>query len=196
MALTEQQYQDAAQRTGLNKAHIKAFETLESKGDGFLPNGEVKILFERHVFYRCLVRNRGKVFADTVAKQDPDICDPKPYGKGGYGKESQQHSKLQRATVYDRNSALEGCSWGRFQVLGENWKDCGYPTLQAFINDAFTEKGQLNILIGYLLGKPAIIKAMLAKNWKEVARLYNGPDYATYKYDVQLSDAYVANGGK
>ncbi|WP_262919099.1 N-acetylmuramidase family protein [Niabella hibiscisoli] len=48
--LTEKDFQDAARQLNCEVAAIKAVAEVESKGDGFLPTGEPKILFERHIF--------------------------------------------------------------------------------------------------------------------------------------------------
>ena len=49
-SLTEADYAAAAGRLGCSVAAIKAVAKVESKGSGFLPSGEPRILFERHVF--------------------------------------------------------------------------------------------------------------------------------------------------
>ena len=189
---SESDFQKAATDLGITPAHIKAFAEVESSGDGFLPTGEPKILFERHVFYQRLVKNRGQSFADTVRKTDPDICNP---SAGGYGKYSEQHPKLQRAVAIDRPSALESCSWGAFQVMGYHWTTCGYNSVQGLVNAAYSESGQLDMLVRFLKANPGIIHALRAKDWPTVARLYNGPAYAKNAYDTKLAAAYKKFGG-
>ena len=191
--LTDKDYQRAADSLGVSVAHIKAFAEVESSGDGFLPTGEVKILFERHIFYRQLTTNRGKAFADTVSKTDPDICNTSP---GGYGKLSEQHPKLQRAVAIDRKSALESCSWGAFQVMGFHWKLLGYDSVQGLVNAAYSDQGQLELVIRFLKVNPNIVAALKRNDWETVARLYNGAGFAASSYDTRLHDAYVKFGGK
>ncbi len=191
--LTEKDYQRAADSLGVSVAHIKAFAEVESSGDGFLPTGEVKILFERHIFYRQLTSNKGKAFADTVSKTDPDICNKTP---GGYGKLSAQHPKLQRAVAIDRNSGLESCSWGAFQVMGFHWKSLGYDSVQALVNAAYSDYGQLELVIRFLKVNPNIVSALKRNDWETVARLYNGPGFAANSYHTKMRDAFVKFGGK
>lgn len=191
--LKETDYQRAANTLGVTVPHIKAFAEVESNGDGFLPTGEVKILFERHVFYRQLVTNKGKSFADTVAKTDPDICNKTP---GGYGKLSAQHPKLQRAVAIDRKSALESCSWGAFQVMGFHWKLLGYESVQGLVNAAYSDQGQLELVIRFLKVNPNIVAALKRNDWETVARLYNGPGFAANSYHTKMRDAFVKFGGK
>lgn len=189
--LTDKDYQRAADYLGVTVPHIKAFAEVESNGDGFLPTGEVKILFERHIFYRQLTTNKGKAFADTVSKTDPDICNKTP---GGYGKLSEQHPKLQRAVAIHRQSALESCSWGAFQVMGFHWKLLGYDSVQSLVNAAYSDQGQLELVIRFLKANPNIVAALKRNDWETVARLYNGP--AQKGYDARLHEAYVKFGGK
>lgn len=189
--LTDLDYQRAANTLGLNLPHIKAFAEVESNGDGFLPTGEVKILFERHVFYKQLVANRGKSFANTVAKTDPDICNTTP---GAYGKYSEQHPKLKRAVAIDRQSGLESCSWGAFQVIGYHWKTVGLANVQEFVNLNYSDDGQLQVLVLFLKANTSIVTALRNKSWTTAARLYNGPSQKGY--DTKLANAYAKFGGK
>jgi hypothetical protein len=191
--LTYKDYQRAADSLGVSVAHIKAFSEVESSGYGFLPTGEVKILFERHIFYRQLTSNKGKAFADTVSKTDSDICNTTP---GGYGKLSSQHHKLQRAVAIDRKSALESCSWGAFQVMGFHWKSLGYDSVQSLVNAAYSDQGQLELVIQFLKGNPKIVAALKQNDWETVARLYNGPGFAANSYHTKMRDAFIRFGGK
>ena len=185
--ISEQEYETQASALGLKKAHLKAIATVESNGNGFLDTGEPKILFERHKFYQQLAKNRGAAFAATVAKTDPDICNTTA---GGYLGGKAEHRRLQRAVAIDRNSALEACSWGAFQVMGFNWQPLGYSGIQALVNDAYTDAGQLRMLAKFLKANPAIITAAKAEDWARVARLYNGPAYVQNRYDDKLREAY------
>lgn len=189
--LNDLDYQKAANALSLTVPHIKAFAEVESNGDGFLPTGEVKILFERHVFYKQLVANRGKAFADTVAKTDTDICNTTP---GAYGKYSEQHPKLQRAVAIDRQSGLESCSWGAFQIMGYQWKTVGLTNAQEFVNLNYSDYGQLQCLVLFLKANSSIVTALRNKAWTTAAKLYNGP--AQQGYDNRLSAAYTKFGGK
>ncbi len=193
MPISEKAFSRAASNVGVDIPSIKAIAEVESQGDGFYDNGEVKILFERHIFYQQLVKARGKAYADSVYKSNPDICNPVA---GGYGKYSEQHPKLRRAEVFDKTSAREACSWGAFQVLGSNWKSLGYNSVQDLVNDAYSDDGQLEMLVRFLKANPSIISAIKSKDWAEVARRYNGPSYSKNNYDTKLRDAYKKFGGK
>jgi len=186
--ITNEQYRREAESIGLSFAHLKAIAEVETEGQGFFSPGIPKILFERHIFYRQLVKNCGQAFAETVRKTHPELCNPSQ--SKSYGKYSEQHPKLQQAVAIHRQSALEACSWGAGQVLGSNWKALGYESVQQLVNDAYSDYGQLKMMVRFLKANPAIILAAKSENWKVVAQLYNGPEYYKNNYDVKMRDAY------
>ncbi len=190
--ISDEQYQQAAASLGVTVAHIKAFAEVESRGEGFLPDGRPKILFERHVFYKRLAEAKSADYAAGIARRFPDICNK---STGGYIGGAAEHDRLAKAVGIDRTVALESASWGAFQVMGFNWKTCGYDGIQAFVNAAYKEAGQLDILVRFLKGNPGIVSAMKQKNWARVAELYNGRDYAKNKYDTKLATAFKKFGG-
>ena len=103
---------------GIEEAALRAVMEVECKGHGFNSDGSPVILYERHKFYQGLLAINWKTKAAEWYKAYPDICNPK---WGGYGKSSEQHSKLERAVALNREVALESTSWGLGQVMGFNW---------------------------------------------------------------------------
>lgn len=177
--LTEQDYINAAKELGCEVAAIKAVAEVESRGSGFFSSGEPKILFERHRFY--------KYTNGAFAKSHPDLCNKIP---GGYGKESEQHKKLQRAVALNRTAALMSCSWGKFQVMADNWQKLGYKSLQEFINKMYnSEAYHLDSFVRYIKAF-GLTTHIINKNWARFAYLYNGPNYAINNYDVKMANAY------
>ncbi len=192
--LTLEDYQRAASRIGCEVAAIKAVDRVESNGGGFLSTGQPVILFEPHVFWKEL-RRRG--IDPNKYASDPkyaDILYPK-WGTKPYGGSSKQHERLQRATEIDRNAALESASWGRYQILGQNYKMCMCPTLQDFINKIYSgEPGHLELFVNYVLSAH-LDDELRAHDWAGFARSYNGPLYTRNAYDIKLKKAYLAAKG-
>lgn len=188
--LTEADFKNAALWLDVPVAAIKAFEEVESKGDGFLPDGHPVILFERHIMYRRTKAKYGFTRADALVKQFPDLINPKA---GGYGKTSEQPGRLDRAAkLIDRECAIESASWGLFQVLGLNWKSLGYPTLQNFVNEMYrSEAGQLEAFVRFIKINPKIHAALKRQDWKAVASGYNGPNFQINAYDKKLAAAFA-----
>lgn len=183
--LTDEDFDAAARSLGVSPAAIKAVSEIEAPGPGFLPTGEPRILFERHKFHR---HTGGR-----YDRAHPGISNPK---WGGYGPESAQHFRLQQAAALDREAALKSASWGKFQILGENFKQAGFATLQGFINAMYaSEADQLEAFVNFIRADKRLHAALKALDWKTFARIYNGPAYATNKYDTKLAAAYKRHSG-
>ncbi len=101
------------------------------------------------------------------------------------------YRRLAKAYQLDKEAALKACSWGRFQVLGENFKAVGFDSPRAMV-DAHVKgsKGHLQAFIGYVKSK-RLQKAMKDKDWVSIARGYNGKGYAKFKYDKRIRDEYL-----
>lgn len=183
--LTEPDFKAASSKLGVPVATVQAVAAVESRGAGFLSNGEPKILFERHKFS---LHTGGK-----FDKSHPDISNPVA---GGYGPESAQHKKLQRAVSLDRDAALKSASWGMFQILGENYRQAGFSTLQGFVNAMYAgEPEHLQALVNFIKADKKMWDALKNKDWAGFARRYNGPAYKKYNYDTKLERAYLNFGG-
>lgn len=169
-------------RIGVGEDELHAFLDVESRGGGFDAQGRPKILFEPHVFYRNL---RGEARTRAV---DLGLAYPK-WGMKPYPKDS--YPRLLSAMAIDETAALKSASWGAFQVLGENYAKCGYPTVQdmvrAFMAD---EEEHLKACIAFLIAEE-IDDDLKAHRWAVVARAYNGPGYAKHGYDTKLAAAYA-----
>ena len=193
MNLSEADFEWAAKELGCEVAAVKAVDDVESKGKGFLPCGIPVILFEAHVFSR--LTNHG------YDKSHPQISsrtwNRKLYatGKDWIERGRKENQRLELAASLDRSAALQSASYGRFQIMGFNWKVCGYRSLQAFINAVFRdERGQLEACIGYIKGTK-LDRHLRNKNWDAFAAGYNGKEYKQNKYDDKLEAAYLKYKG-
>ncbi len=58
---------------------------------------------------------------------------------------------MEQAKQIDVDSALMSTSWGQFQVMGENWKQLGYASVQEFVEQQFaSESYQLEAFIRFI----------------------------------------------
>lgn len=188
MPLSEKDYQNAATSLGVPVTAVKAVAEVEANGDGFLPDGRPKILFERHIFRKRLIA-KGVSTANTT----PDIFNT---SAGGYLGGTKEHDRLDKAAKIDRECALESCSWGAFQIMGYHWKALGYPSLQAFINAMYKDAGsQLDAFVRFIKADNRLLTALRKLDWATFARLYNGPEYAKHNYDGRMATAYKKAGG-
>ncbi len=209
--LTMADYEYAAQRLGCDVNVIRAFTKVEAPRGGFNPDGTPVILFERHYFYKqfMLYRKPGQSIADRAAERDAimqdnrDICWPSGLSfakvdKAGraipafdrYGPADQQYTRLNRARKFSDAAALESASWGKFQIMGENWSRIGWSSAQAFYRAmCASERDQLDAFIGFIGSKPGLKEALRSKNWRHIAMLYNGTGQVDY-YAPRLEAAY------
>ena len=182
MPLTTKDYEYAAKALECDVAAIIAVDKVESNGNGFLPSGEPKILFERHWMNR-LLRKKG-----IIVRDKPDIVNT---SAGGYKGGKAEHDRLAKAVEIDRESALQSASWGRYQILGVNWNRTGHKSLQSFINAMYkNEKEHLKCFVNFIKSDQKLHKALQDKDWATFAYLYNGPLYQKNKYDLKLALEY------
>lgn len=188
--LSEQDLEKVADRLGITLAAIKAINTVETSGAGYLPDGRPIILYERHVAHRLLAEaGTAPDKIDALAARYPNLINT---ARGGYAGGSAEWSRLASACqVIDRSIAYAACSWGQYQIMGHHWQRLGYESIDAFVMALHTgEAAHLEAFARYIEADPALHKAIKAKKWPEVARLYNGPAYKANLYDIKLARAY------
>lgn len=167
---------------GVGEDEIHAVLDVESSGSGFDSLGRPKMLFEPHIFYRNLSgANRDRAVSLSIAY-------PK-WGTHPYPPDS--YPRLSAALTIDETAALRSASFGLGQILGENFKAAGFPTVQAMVL-AFVQS-EANQLAGMI----AFIKAnkldqyLRSHNWAAFANGYNGAGYKKNAYDTKLANAFA-----
>lgn len=186
--LTDKDIFVAAKKAGIEPAILKSFIQVESRGAGFLVSGRPVILFEGHIFYNEL--RKRKIRITELAGKYPDIVYPrwtKAYYKGG----EKEHERLQVAMAINAECALLATSWGLFQLMGFNFKACGFNDVFEFVGAMQrSEQDQLKGVIAFILQHPKLLKAIRAKEFGRIAYLYNGSAYTENAYDLKLKNWY------
>ena len=183
--LSGEDYARAARAIGCEEAVIRAVTIVEARGQGFDAKKRPVILFERHVFWRCLPKSkRGDAQRLGLAYEK--------WKPGNYpASQDARYAQLEKAMLIDRDAALMACSWGLGQVLGENWEMCKFSSVEAFVRKNLEgEGGQLDVMVAFIIGA-GLGKHLRTKNWAAFARGYNGPRYAENNYDRKLATAYA-----
>jgi LysM repeat protein len=201
--LTEADWDKAAQDLECEVAVLKAISKVECGEVAFRRiNGRSDsatapaILYERHFFHRL---TNGK-----YSEAHPDISWKAPYA--GYGDFAVSYLRLINAYRLDEDAALRSCSWGRFQILGDNFKLCDAKSVKDLVAGMCTsEYKQLGYLSFFIQNKPrpwkdprnkqlgkeiSLWEAAKTKNWQAIAFNYNGPTYKKNDYDNKLKNAY------
>ena len=188
--ITESQYIEAAKLIGCEVAAIKAVDTVESSGDGFLANGDVKILFEPHIFWKQLID--ANIDPNKYVHGNEDILYSK-WKSGAYGPVTNQWNRMNRAIAINREAALKAASYGKFQIMGFNMKACGFNDIESFVTAMkINEYEHLKAFIGFVKSN-RLDKYLISKDWASFAKSYNGASYKENQYDTKLAQAYNKN---
>jgi hypothetical protein len=176
--LDDRAIEAAASKIGCSVAAVRAVIDVESRG-GFLPDGRPKILFERHYFSRL---TGGKFDASH-----PSISNRQ---WGGYKGGAAEYERLGEALKLDRDAGLRSASWGLFQIMGDNYRVCGFANAEEFVKAMVSgEAAQLDAFVAFVR-KNRLDDELIRSDWAGFARGYNGPAYRANKYDDKLEAAY------
>lgn len=189
LKVTENDFQLAAQKINVEVAAVKAVQKVETNGKGgFLNIDHPALLFEGHIFWKQLIRFGLSPY--NYLKGNEDILYPKwtkDFYKGGLG----EYDRLERAEKIHEEAALSSASWGMFQIMGFNYKNCACKTVKEFIESMYANEGkQLELFVRFIKGN-GWDNLLRDHNWADFALRYNGPDYAKNKYDKKLQSAYA-----
>jgi hypothetical protein len=185
----------AATALGVVPSAVKAVCIVEAPNGGFDPADQPRILFEGHIFHRLT--------GGRFDKSHPTLSFPSwtsaNYAKGADAdvRNAREHARLATATSLARSAALMSASWGKFQILGENYLAAGHDSLQSFINAMYDgEPEHLDAFVSFVQkdrgGKvwSALKLAVKTGNWIPFAELYNGPAQAKHQYSSRLAIAF------
>ena len=197
-SLSEEDYENFAKEFNLELAVIKAVTEVESRGNGFLPDGRPIILFEGHIFWNRLT-NAGVDPHAHLNERIQNVLYPK-WTRAHYQGGTKEYNRLEKAagiaddsTFHD--AAYQSASWGLFQIMGFHYKKLGFPTVDHYVSTMYVHErehlyafGQF-ISITEVFGK-SLLKWLREKEWEKFAYGYNGADYAKNNYDEKLQTAY------
>lgn len=193
-AVTDEYIKGIAHKLGdSDTKRIKAVAKVESAGSSFDNNGLVKILYERHYFYKFTKR---VIFFPST--EDHFLSNPQA---GGYTLDFNKNNvndsweKLSYAVCIDPFGAIQSVSIGKFQCMGIYYKQLGYKTpLDMLWAASRSESSHYDMLAGYILNVANLKGAFLKlstnpETCRAFARGYNGSSYAKYDYHNKLAKA-------
>lgn len=187
--LTFADFSRAAKAIGCSVAAVQAVCEVEAPRGGFDRSGQPVILFEGHIFSRLT--------GGQWDRTHPTISYPRwtrqHYAKGptADARNAGEHTRLQQAVALDRSAALRSASWGRFQILGDNHRAAGHPTLQSFINAMYASEAEhLDAFVEFIKSK-GLAQHLVERNWEAFAHWYNGPAHAQNRYAPRMAAAYA-----
>lgn len=214
--ITDEEWKNAAKDLACEAEVLKAIAEVETKGAAFwkLNDGEYSgivpaILYERHKFSKYTQHQYDTSHPDlswkygyiaskmrghaTLGQANNHMPDGKVKAMDQYGPLANSYLRLINAYRLDPDAALRSCSWGKFQIMGdEHQSSCGV-SLRIFIKDmCASEVTQLHQLQNFIRHKAGgkLHAAVKAKDWPSIALYYNGKNYRDNNYDNKLKAAY------
>ncbi len=99
---------------------------------------------------------------------------------------SHQYDRLAVAIAKDRSAALQSCSWGIGQIMGENYARAGFSGVEQMVAAMSESEDQQLAAMGNFLVSTRLNVPLQAHDWSSFARGYNGVNYAVHRYDIRL----------
>lgn len=207
--LTQDDIEKAAKELGCDAGLIYAIARQESGSSSFFKLGgrmAPTILYERHQF-----RNRTRLKKSSGSPWEakyPDICGPKytrarknksgewihyktgervsaddAYGPSG----AHQYKRLCKAYQLDPLAALQASSWGKFQIMGFNYKQAGFDNVFLFTKAmSRSDAEHIKAFLKFAKSNPVLHSGLKNRDFKKIAEGHNGeqwreinPEYAS-----------------
>lgn len=193
----------AAEDLGCEPGLIYAIAKQESSKSSFVVvDGEIipSILFERHWFKRIAkdvsVEMAGVDIYGSPYKRARRIdgqyievgtgavlSDRDVYGPSGRA----QYSRLIGAYELDQDAALQSCSWGKFQIMGFNYRSAGYESVKDFtMAMSLGDAEHIKAFLSFAKKNSTLLRGLREKNFDLIAEGHNGagwrlinPDYSS-----------------
>ena len=162
-----------AETIGIPPDVMNAFAAVESNGN---PRA---IRFEPHVFNRKSSTqipwtNNGSGFSNVASETNK--------------------SAFKKAYQIDKVAAIESTSWGSYQVMGHHLlKINSNPDAAVAMFEADPQGVSDKMVASWFSGNNSACNAARSRDFKTLARRYNGPAYAANAYDVNLKSASEAS---
>lgn len=178
---TEGDYAAAAAELGCDPVKIMVIHDVESSGNPFI-DGRPTILPEPHRFSRAT----GHIYDAS----HPSISS-RAWNKALYPRtQDARWQMLLDMVALNVDAGFASASYGGFQLLGENFRRCGFYSPWAFaLAESTTEGHQLQAFVKFIKGDANLWTALRRGDWVTVARLFNGTSYRSNRYDVRLAQA-------
>jgi hypothetical protein len=181
MALKLADIERAARNLDCELASLRAVIDVEAPGVGFLPSSLPAIRFQASEFSRLTGKKYESSFRDSSAKESNSKSDKPDEG---------EYDRLAAAMKLDATAALGATAWGRFQIMGFHFKQCGYDKMEDFVRAMQASEGkQLDAFVAFLKSQ-GLDRALREKRWQDFVRGYHGKDFASKKYEEKLAEAH------
>ncbi|MDR3446999.1 MULTISPECIES: N-acetylmuramidase family protein [unclassified Dyella] len=168
----------ACGRAGVDARHLWAviFVETDFPNGGYLRDRRPQILYEPQQF--------SGLTDHAYDETNPDISSAVYHQN--HGTYNDQYLFLAKACALDQDKALQSCSWGIGQTLGENYQKAGFADVTSFVLSMVkSEDDQVSAMAAEMV-KLGAAKALAKEDWATFARLYNGTGFASNQYDQKV----------
>jgi hypothetical protein len=118
-------------RVGCDIALLQAILEVESNGTDYDGQGRLIILPEKHIFYRKLPKSlKAKALASGLAARNWSKANYKGLGAKG---DDRRWSLMSKWAKVDEQAALLSASYAAPQIMGFNYKICGFASVTDFV---------------------------------------------------------------
>lgn len=130
---------------------------------------------------------KGKVLStvevlDKVTRKSPVWDDV--YARSTFD----NYKRLCKAYQLDKATALQSCSWGKFQILGVNFKSAGYSDVFQFVKAMSTgDPAHIKAFLKFAKSNQTLLSGLQEENFEKIAEGHNGGDWRN------LNPEYASN---
>jgi hypothetical protein len=172
-AITDTDMALLADELDCHPANLEAIAMVESQGFGWFKDGRMKILDEKHWFYKLVDPSQRKR-AVTLGLARKKWVSPKNGGYKDQATADQRYNILAKQIEIDPSAAFSSISMGKFQIMGFNHKICGYISPGSMFHSFLeSEVNQLAAFANFLKGK-GLVNALRNGDFETVEFVYNG----------------------
>ena len=174
--------QAEAGRLGIEPAVAVAVLLAESGGDGFGPDGRLKIRFENHIFLQQWGAQNKPVFERFFAFNQQESwknhlwrSNRESEWQSCHTTQAQEWQVLDFARNFIEEPALKSISMGSAQIMGFNHAALGYGSARAMFDDFQSgEEAQIRAFFRFVENQRLVVP-LRQKEYVTFARGYNGP---------------------
>ncbi|MBA4155674.1 MAG: peptigoglycan-binding protein LysM [Methylomonas sp.] len=201
--ITKLDIEQAAAELRCEPGLIYAIARQESASSSFIKINDKTvptILYERHKFSEFTKHSYDKLYHDISGraykrarknkkgfwvenKTGELVSENDVYGSSGVS----QYRRLVKAYQLDQDAALKACSWGKFQIMGFNFKNAGFGTVNDFVKAMCKSDAEhIKAFLKFAKSNKLLLQGLRNKDYKKIAQGHNGdnwrsinPDYPT-----------------
>ena len=175
-AITQRDIWELSQEINVDPAVIDGIGKTESAGNGWFPNGQIKILPEPHKFYEYLPKNkRIQAIKEGLATRSYDETKATGHYKRMTNGPAPRYALLEKWIAFDEPAAYMAISSGTFQLMGFNFKACGFGSArEMFLDFCASEAHQLRAFVNFVKSQSGGLTSLRTQDYDKIELLYNG----------------------